>query len=173
MLGSAFLSIALLNSSSISDFRYVDEILIDQKPYLRIEGRVNEFTFSDQHEAVLAESPHGGFAVAWESRRQLDGKPGVFYRAFDRLGTPLTPETRSSSFNMFPESRPSISFDTNGKPVVVFESLYRDGSLTGIFKGDKQVNVNAKGEQFLANIASDSRGRHCIVWSSEHVYSFV
>lgn len=167
MLSSAFLSIALLSSSSSSDLRYVDEVLIGQKPYLRIEGRVNEFTFSDQYEASLAENPKGGFAVAWESRRQLDGKPGVFYRAFDNIGTPLTTETRLSSHNIFPESRPSISFDTNGKPVVVFESLYRDGSLTGIFKGDKQVNVSTKGEQFLANIASDSRGRHCIVWSSE------
>jgi len=151
----------------ICDLRLYD-IFEDQKQeYIRIEGRANEFTLGKQHNASLAALPDGTFAIAWESQRQLRGKPGVYTRSFDRFGKPIVSESRASKEEDFPEMQPSCLLDSNGKVRVFYQSLYRDGSSSGVYLGDRRVNVRFIGAQFDAVSALSPDDKKVAIYVSE------
>lgn len=163
LLVSAFF---LSSNPLLSDLRFYDAFENNGNEYIRIEGRANEFTLGKQHNATLAYLPDGRFAIAWESQRQLRGKPGVFVRVFDKFGKPIISESRVSRNEEFPEIQPSCLLTSNGKVSAFYQSPYRDGSLSGIYLGDKQTNVRFLGEQFDV-VSASSHDKRVAVYVSE------
>lgn len=148
------------------DLRRADEVRVGGQPYVRIEGRVNEFDFSLQAEASLAVSPDGRFAVAWESRRQNEGLPGSLVRSFAEDGRPLISEARVSEETRFAQTRPTVFFVAGERPRVVFETPFRDGSLGGLFVGESRLTERVVGHQMQACVIPAGDGS-LAVWSSE------
>lgn len=60
----------------------VDAVDVGGRPFARVEARVNTATASNQDATSLAVCPDGTIAVAWQSRRQEDGRDGVYVQRF-------------------------------------------------------------------------------------------
>ncbi|MDQ2986765.1 MAG: hypothetical protein M3R13_08585 [Armatimonadota bacterium] len=142
-----------------------DEITIGSTPYLRIVSRASEFATGEKMEASLAVAPDGRVALAWQSRRQLNGLSGVFMRTFGKDGMSLGGEQHASSQERFHESKPSVVF--GAEPISFFESAWRDDSGAGIFAGDSRVTEAVRGDQADVVTARLSDGRVLAVWSSQ------
>lgn len=149
-----------------SDVRRMDELSIGKNRFVRIEVRANEFTLSGQVAPSLDVDRNGRVAVAWESVRQLKGKPAAIYRVFDTDGTPLTPELRTSADETFAQQKPSVAW-TQGRALTAFEALYRDQSAQGVFLGERQINVATRGSQWNVVAETLSGGNVLLVWSGE------
>lgn len=158
------LAAAVLNGPSpMLDLRIADTVALGGRDYVRIEGRANEFHWSDQSEASIAELGEGRFAMAWESRRQLRGKSAVLARSFDSLGRPLGAESLANTDSRYAQSRPSVV--DGGR--VFFESAWGDGSSGGVFVGDRVATERVRGEQMQVVTARAADGRIVSAWVGE------
>lgn len=148
------------------DLRLADTVQLGSQSYLRVEGRANEFTFNDQFEPVVASGPNGGFSIAWQSRRQLEGKPGVVVRSFDKLGRPTGPEALLSTDNRFAQTEPSLA--VSGDRVVPFYTAsWKDGSGQGVYARENRATASTRGDQGNSVTATLSDGRIVAAWVGE------
>ena len=145
-----------------------------------IDLRVNVHTADEQAEAAVAVDANENFVVVWESFTHdafgQDGQgPGVFGRRVDPTGTPLGPEFQVNSYTTASQRNPSIGMRSSGEFVVVWQSVYQDGSFGGIFGQLFDASVNALGTEFQVNaesmnaqrapaVAMDESGRFVVVW---------
>jgi hypothetical protein len=148
------------------DLRSADVLRLEGKSHVRIEGRVNVFEFGSQSSPALAVRPDGSFAVAWESRRQRQGLPGVYTRAFDKFGRPLTHETPTTTDAVSPQSSPTVAWTPSG-PLAAYEARFRDGQRMGVYLGDRALNLPGKGLKFQPVSAVAESGPVALVWLAE------
>ena len=160
-----FLTAFLLASTAHSAPLKFDEVTVGGSAYIQVVTRVSQFAKSDKTEASLAVGPDGKVAVAWQSRRQLNGLSGVYSRVFELGGAALGAETRVSTQTRFHEFEPSVVL--TDKPLVFLESAWRDDSGTGIFAGDQLAATTVRGDQNDVVAARLGDGRILAVWSSQ------
>lgn len=165
--------LTLLAAAAISpaaphpDLRRIDRLAIDGVPHVRIEGRANVFEFGNQSNASLAALPDGRFALAWQSRRQRGGLPGVYVRLFEADGRPSGGESPTTNSPVeFNQTDPSVELGAFGA-TTFYASQFRDGSASGVFVGDRQLSVRFKGDQERVATATLPDGRIAAVWSGE------
>lgn len=150
-----------------TDVRRVDELSAAHDRFVRVELRANEFTIGGQVAPSLDVDGLGRVVIAWESVRQLKGRPAALYRVFGPDGVPLAREQMVSRDESFPQQRPSTVWTNDGKPLTAFESLYRDESAQGVFVGELQINRTARGSQWNVVATSLPNGNVVLAWAGE------
>ncbi len=142
-----------------------------------VEVQANVFTGSAQEQAAVDAAPGGRMLAVWASRRQESGSYGVYARAFDPLGRPVSGEIHVNSTERGAQQRPAVAMAPGGGAWVVWQSSGQDGSGSAVVArrlgakwtplgGEIAVNVVREGDQSSAAVATDSAGRALIVWSS-------
>ena len=141
------------------------------------EFRVNSYTTSDQNRPSVATDGSGNFVVVWDSRDQDGSGYGIFGQRYDSGGVRQGGEFRVNSFTTSTQSYPSVATDGSGNFVVVWNSLYQDGSYWGVF-GQRynslgetlgtefRVNSYTNGSQVSPSVAFDASGSFVVVWES-------
>jgi len=92
--------------------------------------------------------------------------------------TPAGAEFRVNTYTTNSQASPSVAADGKGNFVVVWASLYQDGSSDGVFgqefgaSGAAQgpefrVNTYSSGSQYLPSVARAPDGRFVVVWTSD------
>ena len=97
------------------------------------EFRVNTVTTSFQSDAAVVSDSSGNFVVVWTSEPQDGSFHGVFGQRYASDGAPLGPEFRVNTYTPGIQFRPAAASDASGNFVVVWESIFQDGSNSGIF----------------------------------------
>jgi len=97
------------------------------------EFRVNTFTTSYQRRPSVAADGSGNFVVLWQSIGQDGSGDGVFGQRFAGSGDPLGPEFLVNTFTTVDQAEPSVTADSFGDFVVVWQSFNQDGSAYGVF----------------------------------------
>ncbi len=155
---------------------------ITDSPRTTVEVQANVFTAGAQEQAAVDASPDGRTLTVWASRRQESGSYGIYARSFDALGRALSEEIHVNRTERGAQHRPAVAMTSDGGAWVVWESTGQDGSGSAVVArryqatppagrlvaigGEIPVNVVRRGDQSSAAVASDSRGRALIVWSS-------
>lgn len=137
--------------------------------------RVNEFKGSAQHEVVV-DADDGGVAVAWSSRRQREGRSGIFARLLDLEGTSRTEELACVLWAHGHQTAPAIACDGAGGAWVAWTSHGQDGDAGAIIarhfdargRGGPELRVNerAAGMQDGAVLTALPDGGVAIAWTS-------
>src|SRR5262245_19375021 len=142
------------------------------------EFQVNTYTTSNQSFPHVASDAAGNFVVVWESNGQDGSAAGVFGRLFDANGSPVTAEFAVNTFTPGVQAEPRPAFTANGGFVVVWESYFQDGTISGIFgqrfdgAGSRvgpefQVATYTTGGEYLPTIGSDAAGNFVVAWESD------
>ncbi len=98
------------------------------------EFQINTYTTNYQTLPSVAVDGSGNFVVAWQSYGQDGSGYGVFGQRLDFLGTRVGTEFRLNVETASLQRRPSVAtFGVSGNFVVAWDSLYQDGSETGVF----------------------------------------
>jgi hypothetical protein len=141
------------------------------------EFRVNTYTTGNQYRPSVAADPSGGFVVVWQSLPQDGSDHGVYAQRYAGSGTPLGPEFRVNTYTPNAQQRPFIATDSSGNFVVVWQSLYQDGSIFGAFGQRYSAAGTPEGPEFRINtyttyvqsypaVAADPAGNFVVVWQS-------
>jgi hypothetical protein len=136
------------------------------------EFRVNTFGGNNTAPSVAAD-PAGNFVVIWEFAPLEPG--GLLGQRYASSGAPLGGQF--SAGNSGYSFGPAVALDSTGIFVVVWESLFTDGSGRAVF-GQRyagsgaplgsafRVNTHTTGDQSVSAVAADSSGNFVVVWSS-------
>ncbi len=87
------------------------------------EFRVNETKLQGQQNAAVGMDQEGSFLVTWESSHQDAFSWGIFGRAYDAAGNPLTTEFQVNSFAEQPQTNPVIGVNSDGATVTLWLGL--------------------------------------------------
>ena len=115
--------------------------------------------------------------VAWQSTGQDGSFDGVFGRRFDSSGGALGAEFQVNQLTTSTQYRPTISHDSSGGFVVVWQSFGQDGDYYGVFVRRFDSSGSALGPEFQVNqyttsyqrfptISHDSFGGFVVAWDS-------
>ncbi|MBL8814266.1 MAG: cadherin domain-containing protein, partial [Planctomycetaceae bacterium] len=139
------------------------------------EFRVNTTTSNTQQQANIAMDSAGNFVVVWESR---SGNYDIKGQRYSSNGTALGTEFTVNTTTTNDQTGASVSMNSAGQFVVVWESKTGDGSASGIFAqrynangttagGQFQVNQTATNDQLDPEVAVDELGGFVISWESK------
>ena len=81
----------------------------------------------------MATAADGRFVVAWQSDEQDGDAHGVYAQLFAANGSPSGPEIRINEYTTNDQYFCSVAMDPLGNWVVVWVSMYQDGSGGGIY----------------------------------------
>lgn len=140
------------------------------------EFRANTFVRSAQEAPAIARDRDGSMTVVWASRRQNDGRYGIFLQRFDADGAALGSETRASLGVAAHATNPDVGVDSAGNTWVVWQSHGQDGDGAGIiarrfdrdFVGGSEllVNQDTAGDQTEPVLATSADGQVAVAWQS-------
>ena len=142
------------------------------------EFQINTFTTERQEWPSVAADSSGKFVVVWQSLNQDGSSYGVYGQRYDSTGTPLGTEFRVNTYTTDRQFHPSVTADSSGNFVVVWESAGQDGSEYGVF-GQRyassgaplgpefRVSTYTSGSQEYPVVAADSAGSFVVVWHSQ------
>jgi hypothetical protein len=141
------------------------------------EFRVNTYTTGGQYRPAVVSDPGGNFVVVWTSQLQDGSSNGVFGQRYESSGAALGPEFRVNTYTTDNQSAPSITADTTGNFVVVWDSVGQDGSSNGVFGQRYDVSGTPQGPEFRVNtyttnlqfrpaVAADGGGNFVVAWTS-------
>ena len=97
------------------------------------EFGVNTATTSDQNRPAVAMDTAGDFVVVWQSFLQDGSGSGIFGQRYNSNGTPKGIEFRVNTHTSGSQRYPSVSMDSSGNFVAVWESVGQDGWGTGVY----------------------------------------
>jgi hypothetical protein len=141
------------------------------------EFPVNTYTTDHEYFPTVASSAAGGFVVVWMSDNQDGSGRGIFGRRYSASGSPLGGEFRVNTYTAGSQDSPSVTADSSGDFVVVWQSYSQDGSDVGVFAQryadtgvplgpEFRVNTFTTGLQFGPEVASDPSGNFVVLWIS-------
>ena len=146
-----------------------DRLVAGDDEFIRIEARANTFTASKQSDATLAFAPDGGLLLAWQSRRQDDGRHGVFSQRFNPIGRRIGVETRLGSVVAAHRTAPAVAIDRDGAALAMWEAFGLDGDLNGVFlqPTDQEVPGNSltAGPQRQISLVAGADGQWIGAWT--------
>ncbi len=138
--------------------------------------QLNQFTSSQQSHVTLGSDDENRMLVAWDSRRQQEGRYGVYGRFADMSGRPLGDEFPINEHVQGHQKNPSVATDPTGGYWVAWTSTGQDGHAGGIvarrFKDNQwqpeiAVNERRSGHQEQPALAINDDGDGLVVWLSE------
>jgi hypothetical protein len=147
--------------------------------------RVNTYTTGVQKTARIAMDDAGNFVVAWTSVDQDGSEDGVFARAYDANGTPITPtEFQVNATTSGSQSAPAVALAANGQllftwqatgwyqedayhpPVRNLDVVARFVGGNGVPDSDEvRVNTSVPGDQSAPSV-SVGNNNFVVVWNS-------
>ncbi len=141
------------------------------------EFQINTYTTQNQSTAQVASEDNGDFVVTWTSAFQDGSSNGVFAQRFDSAGSPLGAEFLINTNTASNQNNSRVAMDADGDFVVVWQSVFQDGSSGGLFGqrfdssgfpagSEFQVNTYTTGQQSTPAVAMDADGNFVVVWSS-------
>ncbi len=126
----------------------------------------------------LAMLPDGSFVVSWIANSPAGGSSqDVVARRFDAAGVAQGPEFLVNTYTTGTQYNQVVAADDAGNFVVVWNSLFQDGSLDGIFGqrfdaagtrrgAEFRVNSATAGSQWIPSIAMAPGGNSVVAWIS-------
>lgn len=144
---------------------------------------VNTSTSGLQHQPAVAVDADGDFVVTWVSYGQDGSGYGVYAQRYNAAGIPQGPEFLVNSHTSGSQQSPAVAMDADGDFVIVWQSAYQDGDLTGVFAkrfdsfgnpngSEFQVNSYTTDHQFLPDVAMDDNGDFVVTWQSTNQDGF-
>jgi hypothetical protein len=139
--------------------------------------QVNVFTALHQSRSRLSCDALGNTVVVWDSSSQESpNHRGVFARLLSSTGR-LGPEFQVNQFTPGHQDNPSVSHGPEGEFVIVWQSMYQDGDLDGVFGRrfagsgaplgpEFQMNMVTVGSQYAPIVSHDASGSFLVVWNS-------
>ena len=155
-----------------------DQVTIGHAEYHRYEWRASTYSSSTQDEAALGMAPGGGIFVVWSSRKQQDGRYGVYGQWFDARGVPAGGETCLNLWTASHQRSPAVACDAPGRAWVVWQSHGQDGHAGSIIarrfdpSGRSEIIVNERshthttGHETVPVVAASRDGRALIAWTT-------
>jgi len=143
------------------------------------EFRVNSYTTDTQGRPSVAADSAGNFVVVWEGRSDGSNSDyGIFGQRFAASGAPLGPEFRVNSYTGNAQRYPSVAVNASGAIIVVWQSVFQDGSYEGVFAqrfaasgaplaGEFRVNTSVLLNQEDPSVAVDGFGNFVVTWTSD------
>ncbi len=141
------------------------------------EWRASTFDPASQHEATVIAYEDGELLVAWSSRRQQDGRSGIYAQRFAADGTPIGLETPLGVASGFHQTEPAVAVDSHGSVWVVWQGYGNDGSAGAIvarrldreLRGPAEfvINTGTRGHQCQPALATSRDGRVLVTWTSQ------
>jgi len=141
------------------------------------EFRVNTYTTGDQLQPDVAMDAAGDFVITWASDGQDGSGYGVYAQRYNALGALQGSEFPVNTFTTSGQAFPSVSMDSSGDFVIVWQGDLEDGDSYGIFgqrynatgasiAGEFQINTYTTNSQNAPSVAMDSTGDFTVVWQS-------
>jgi hypothetical protein len=76
---------------------------------------------------------HGGFVICWESFMQDGSGDGIYAQLYDKNAVMIGEEFRVNTYISDFQEKPSLSALSENGFVICWQSMYQDGSLSGIY----------------------------------------
>jgi len=143
---------------------------------LALPFRVNTYTTNNQDLPSVVVDPSGNFVVVWQSPAQDGSSEGVFGQRYASSGAPLGPEFRVNTFTTGFQRNPSVTTDSSGNFVVLWNGAGLDDpggifgqryAASGAPLGPEfRVNTYATNDQSYASVAAGAAGNFVVVWES-------
>jgi hypothetical protein len=155
------------------------------------EFPVNTYVTSAQKNPSVSIDSDGDFVVVWQSTGQDGNLDGIFGQRYDSTGATVGPEFPVNTYTTNNQAAPSVSMDSDGDFVVVWQSTGQDGQFLGIFgqrfdangnyectdgtysadcgtisNKEFQVNTHTANNQRTPYVSMDSLGNFVVVWES-------
>ncbi|MFG0241148.1 MAG: GC-type dockerin domain-anchored protein [Phycisphaerales bacterium JB054] len=140
------------------------------------EFRASTYAPSAQEAPAMSVAPDGSFAVVWASRRQQQGRYGVYLQRFDDRGVAIGTETPLNIWTGSHVMAPAIDFAPDGSAWAVWQSSGQDGwggaiiarqfDAQGVGGSEILVNEHAEGEQYSPVVVALPDGGAVIAWNS-------
>jgi len=142
------------------------------------EFLVNTYTAGNQFGPAVASDPTGNFVVVWVSSGQDGSDLGVFGQRFSASGLAEGTEFKVNSYTPAAQTYPAVAFTANGNFVVVWDSLFQDGSSYGVFGQRFDVSGVPQGRGFRINsfttgsqsrpaVAATASGDFVVAWHGQ------
>jgi hypothetical protein len=142
------------------------------------EFQINTFTDSDQGSSSVAALPDGGFVDVWHSDGQDGYSYGVYVQFFDSSKNKVGPEIQVNTFTDSFQIYPTVAVLSDGRVVVIWNSLGQDGSELGVYgqlldsSGNKvgdefRVNTFTDGNQGVSSVTALPGGGFVVTWCNE------
>ncbi|HZW08627.1 MAG TPA: GC-type dockerin domain-anchored protein [Phycisphaerales bacterium] len=169
LVGSAALAIVAAAGSA-------GDVRMEPRLTHAIEFRASTYSASAQEEPALSVAPDGSFAVVWSSRRQQQGRYGVYVQRFDARGVAIGTETPVNVWTRSHASAPVMDFAPDGAAWAAWQSSGQDGwgsavvarRFSSSFDGSSEILVNERveGEQSAPVVAALPDGGAVVAWST-------
>jgi hypothetical protein len=178
---------AIFNGSLTSAFQHFsisgkDEGRLTSQAYLNTstqEKVVNEFKTNAQANPSIAMDSSGNYMITWISIDEDGESGGIFGQRFSSLDGKIGAEFRINQYTTGEQFRPSITMNSSGRLVVVWDSNNQDASGFGIFAriynsdtssatSEFQVNTHLTNNQYNPAAAMDSNGNFVVTWQSDN-----
>ncbi len=143
------------------------------------EFQANTYTSNYQQQPDVAMNASGDFVVVWNSFAGQDGSSaGIFGQRYTSAGSAQGSEFQVNTHTTSYQNFPAVAMDSTGDFVVVWQSGFQDGSLTGIFGrryasagnplgGEFQVNTHTSNYQLFPDVAMHPSGSFVVAWESQ------
>lgn len=145
--------------------------------------QVNNYTTAEQFHPSVGSDSDGDFVVVWQSGGSpFTDNPGysIQGRRYNSVGTPAATQFQVNSYITGTQDNPSISLDSDGDFVVVWQSFGSGGSDNSGYsiQGQRfnssatlvgpliQVNSYTTNNQMNPSVSLDSDGDFMVVWQS-------
>lgn len=140
------------------------------------EWRASTFSRSAQADGAIGVDQNGTMTCVWSSRRQQNGRYGVYGQQFDANGIPIGSETLLNLWSRSHQTAPAVAMDRAGGAWAVWQSHGQDGQSGSIiarrfdkkFQGSSEILVNQqwRGHQYGPIVATRPDGTAMVVWTS-------
>ncbi len=140
------------------------------------DWRASTFSISSQSQTDVAVAERGEIVAAWSSRRQQDGRYGVYAQRFTSQGVAIGSETPLGLWGESHQLAPALASDPTGGIWAAWVSHGQDGDggsiiarhLSCEFDGGSEILVNEswQGHQADPVIAVAPTGRALLAWTS-------
>lgn len=142
------------------------------------EFKVNTYVINNQISSKVSGLSNNKFIIVWVSSEGQDGSDeGVYGQIFNNDGTFVGNEFRVNTYTNSYQQEPCIASFSNNNFVVVWSSVYQDGSGNGIYtqifdsngvKVGRELRVNQEtiGDQNQPSVASLLNDKFVVAWQS-------
>lgn len=142
------------------------------------EFQVNSYNTGDQSQPAVAMDTAGDFVITWQSFAQDGSNWGIEAQRYNSSGVAQGSEFQVNVYTLFAQASPSISMDSAGDFVVVWQSNTQDGSSYGVYGrrysaagvaqgGEFRSSTYTAGSQASPAVRMDGAGDFVVTWESD------
>lgn len=125
---------------------------VDGTPIGSAEFVVNTYTAGTQGMPAIAALKDGGFVIAWHSNVQDGNGYGIFAQRYNADGTRNGVEFQVNTYTSSDQQYPYVAASaSDGGFLIVWYSLFQDGSVTGSYGQRYNADGTKNGAEFRAN----------------------